>query len=724
MAPTQNHHQQLKDLLSRGDWDNAQALWLELAEQLSDQPDFLLLLVKEFTDAGQPVLAADLASLIAPNIKEAGKFHEWLYALKLQVEGKPSDKQLRADLKDAYSQIYQADPRLKTILAVAELDQPRAPLPNAIARTDTLLALQPGGYCQHKSWGFGRVKSFDTTLGQIVVSFAHNPSHSMQLAYVAESLTPVSSEHIEVRKLTDLDGLKRLAAEDPLALLRVVLLSHNRAATTDRIEATLSGSVVPNDQWKKWWEHARKLLKKDPHFEFPAKKTNPVVLRTAPVSQQDELLEAFRDAKGLAQQTDVARQFLKLVDELDNADLMVQEFQDALLDILKKTPVSRQAQRIEAAVVLEQLRQHQKAPVEDTMALISNLLAEVRDLPGLLDNLSGPAQKRVLAVLKTTAPDRLLREINRLSARDLDEIADLLAQRADTIEQWVHNQTASLDLLGWICKSVSSPASRKANPWLDAFQTPSLLLAVLEGIESAPNKTANKKLRDILFEDGELVAELLAGAAPETVRTLVRLILSSTVFDELDRRSLMARIIKEHTFAQEYLVTTSVKEQPLIVSQASYDRRKAELEDIIQKKIPQNSKEIGQARSYGDLRENFEFKAAKDMQKLLMQRRGELERLLGRAQATDFAKVRTDSVQIGTSVTVTDLGTNQSHTYHILGAWDGDPARGIISYPAALAQTLLNKKVGDTVEAAGETSPQKLRIDRIEKVRAEILQAL
>jgi transcription elongation GreA/GreB family factor/transcription elongation factor GreA-like protein len=724
MASTQNHHQQLKELLTRGDWDNAQALWLELAEQFSDQPDFLLLLVKEFTDAGQSELAADLASLIASNIKDAGKFHEWLYALKLQAEGKPNDKQLRADLAEAYKQIHQADPRLKAILAVAELDRSRAPLPSTIARIDTLLALQPNAFCQHKSWGFGRVKSFDTNLGQIVVSFAHSPSHSMQLVYAAESLTPISNEHIEVRKITDLESLKRLAAEDPLAVLRIVLLSHNRAVTADRIEAALSGSVVAADQWKKWWENARKLLKKDPHFEFPTKKTDPVVLRTAPVSQQDELLEAFRDAKGLAQQTDVARQFLRSVDELENADLLVQEFQDALLNLLKKTPASRQAERIEAAVVLEQLREHQKAPVEDTLALISKLLAEARDLPGLLDNLSAPAQKRVLAVLKTTVPDRLLREINRLSGRDLDEIADLLAQKADTVAQWVHNQTASLDLLGWICKSVSSRASRKANPWLDAFRTPSLLLAVLEGIESAPNKTANKKLRDILFEDGELVAELLAGADTESVRTLVRLILSSTVFDELDRRSLMARIIKEHTFAQEYLVTTSVKEQPLIVSHASYDRRKAELEDIIQKKIPQNSKEIGQARSYGDLRENFEFKAAKDMQKLLMQRRGELERLLGRAQATDFASVRTDSVQIGTSVTVTDLGTTQSHTYHILGAWDGDPARGIISYPAALAQTLLNKKVGDTVEAAGETGPQKLRIDRVEKAPAEILQAL
>ncbi len=107
-----------------------------------------------------------------------------------------------------------------------------------------------------------------------------------------------------------------------------------------------------------------------------------------------------------------------------------------------------------------------------------------------------------------------------------------------------------------------------------------------------------------------------------------------------------------------------------------------------------------------------------------MRRRAELEILLSRAQPTDFADAKTDIVSIGTSVTVTDLSTNQSQTYHILGAWDGDPTRGIISYPAALAQTLLNKKVGDTIEAAGETTPQKLRIDKIEKPPAEMVQSL
>jgi transcription elongation GreA/GreB family factor len=724
MSSTQKHHEQLKTLLAQHDWDNAQALWLELAEQFPDQPEFLLQLVKEFADAGQPVLAAELASLIAENIKAAGKHHEWLYALKLQTDAYPIDKQLRAQIIEAINEIYEKDSRLKTILTASELDQNRTPLPTALARIDTLLALQPNAFCQHKSWGFGRVKSFDATLGQVVVAFAHNPSHSMQLKYAAESLKPVSQDHVEVRKTADLDGLKLLATKEPVELLRQALLSLNRSATSDRIEAMLSGSVVPADQWKKWWENTRKLARKDAHFDLPAKKTDPIVLRTAPVSQQDEVLEDFRNAKGLVQQTNVARQLLKLVDEIENADLLVQEFQDTLLETLKKTPTSRPTERLEAAVFIEQLRQHQKTPAEDTATLIASLISGTANLPDVLDDLSAPALRRVLAVLKTTDPERLVRELSRFSTKVLDEIPDVLAQNAGTIEQWVHNQTAGLELLCWVCRNVSSPASRRASPWLDALQTPSLLLAVVEGIEFAPNKSASKKLRDVLFHEGELVADLLSAASPETVRNLARLILSSSAFDELDRRSLMARIVKEHPFVQEFLVSKTTKEQPLKVSWASYRKRQAELEDLVQKKIPQNSKEIGQARSYGDLRENFEFKAAKDTQKLLMRRRAELEILLSRAQATDFADAKTDIVSVGTSVTITDLGTTRSLTYHILGAWDSDPARNIISYPAALAQALLNKKSGDTVEAAGESRPQKLRIDRIEKVPAEILQSL
>src|SRR5213075_2475036 len=103
------------------------------------------------------------------------------------------------------------------------------------------------------------------------------------------------------------------------------------------------------------------------------------------------------------------------------------------------------------------------------------------------------------------------------------------------------------------------------------------------------------------------------------------------------------------------------------------------------------------ARSYGDLSENFEFKAAKQMQSVLMRRKAELEHMLHNARGTSFENPDTSRVSIGTIVTVRNAETNSEETYTVLGAWDGDPERHIISYQTAIGQSLLGKKNGDRV---------------------------
>jgi transcription elongation factor GreA len=156
----------------------------------------------------------------------------------------------------------------------------------------------------------------------------------------------------------------------------------------------------------------------------------------------------------------------------------------------------------------------------------------------------------------------------------------------------------------------------------------------------------------------------------------------------------------------------------MLVSWESLERRKAEYQELVQKKIPANSREIATARSYGDLSENHEFKAAKEMQKMLMRRKDELETQLTRARGTDFANARTDIVSIGTVVQAMDLGANQPETFTILGAWDSDPERGVISYLSPVAQSLLNNKVGDEVEFELHGAKRRHRIERIEAFRA------
>ncbi len=719
MQHTQSYHSQFTALIAQKKWDAAEELWMNLTDELAGQPEALLVLLHDLARAAQPQRAANLAALLAPTLRDNGKHHEWLFALKLQSEAKHPDQSLRSELIEAYQAIYKDDARLPAILAVSDLGNPRVPLAQAIARVDTLLALQVGSYCRQKSWGYGKVKSFDTALQRLIVSFPHNPDHAFQMGYAADCLTPVSADHIEVRKQTDLESLKKLARETPLELLRLVLLGQNRAATADQIETCLSGSVIPADQWKKWWDNARKLLKRDPHFELPARKTDPVVLRAAPVSQQDELLEAFRSGTALSQRVEIARQLLKVISEIESPELLVQEFQDGLLEAIRGFKLNRPAELIEAIHTLDQVRSCSQTPPEPTLPLLLDALNRVSDLPGVLDMLSAGAQKFVIGAVKANQPDLLTQNLNRLSAKALDEIRDLLPGCALPIEQRIRNQTASPDLLIHVAKSL---AAHPPPAWAATPPQPMILQAMLVACDSS-HKSA-KKLRELLLKDDSLLTDLLVNADTQTVRNIGRAILSNPAFEELDRRSLMGRLVKEFPFVQELLVTKSSQAQPLIVSWRSFERRRAELDEIIQKRIPHNSRDIAQARSYGDLRENFEFKAAKEAQRLLMRQRAELELLLARATPTDFSDVKTDTAQIGTTVTVRVLETGARQVFHILGAWDGNPDRHILSYPAALAQALLGKKPGEDVEWEDDTHRQRYRIEQIEKVSPDILNAL
>src|SRR5260221_6628645 len=123
---------------------------------------------------------------------------------------------------------------------------------------------------------------------------------------------------------------------------------------------------------------------------------------------------------------------------------------------------------------------------------------------------------------------------------------------------------------------------------------------------------------------------------------------------------LLAGIVKRNPAVQSLISGEQTRQDTnLIVSWESLERRKNEYTELVQKKMPANSKEIAIARSYGDLRENHEYKAAKEMQKILMRRKAELEVDLVRARGTDFQNPKTDAVSIGTQVTVTELSSQQ-----------------------------------------------------------------
>jgi len=103
------------------------------------------------------------------------------------------------------------------------------------------------------------------------------------------------------------------------------------------------------------------------------------------------------------------------------------------------------------------------------------------------------------------------------------------------------------------------------------------------------------------------------------------------------------------------------------------------------------------AREHGDLKENSEYKMAKQDQQVLMAQKSQLERELGRARITDFSEATADQIGVGNIVDLSNPVDGSTSRYTVLGGWDSDPDRGIISYRTPLGRALLGRKKGDQV---------------------------
>ena len=149
------------------------------------------------------------------------------------------------------------------------------------------------------------------------------------------------------------------------------------------------------------------------------------------------------------------------------------------------------------------------------------------------------------------------------------------------------------------------------------------------------------------------------------------------------------------------------------MSQEGYDKLVAELRHMESVELPQVRDAIAEARDKGDLSENFEYHAAKREQARLLGRIRFKQKVLANARVIDMSRLGTDSVQLLSKVEMTNLTTNARMTYTIPSPNEANLREGKISIKSPIAQALLNKKVGDTVEVRVPAGMMKLRIESI-----------
>jgi len=578
--------------------------------------------------------------------------------------------------------------------------------------------LKPGTFCLHKSWGFGRVSEWNLLLNQIVIDFSGKKSHPMQAQYAAENLTPLAPEHFLARKATDLASIKNLARENPPGLVQNILESLDGKATAQQIGEWLIGDVFTETEWKRWWESTKKALKASGVFSVPAKKNDPIQMRGEGVSQADELLDAFNKARQPKEQIAALEQIIK-----SHQQFKEQQLQPVIATIENMT-VRHQRMHPEFAFELiiardDLLARHPSLHSTHVGLTLSKLvLEEEKRLISILPKLPAAKEKKILqalpAALGPAWTDRALYLMQESHGRMVAQIPRILNETGKheelriTLERSIREHSATSEMLAWLCGERES--------WSELV-TPDLLGAILAALEreqhSAPGRAS--KLQRTLVEDRQLLGDIVRNYDGALARDAMRRVQLSPLFDELTKRSLLARIVKVYPELESMIVgaqpaSREEKAAPLIVSWSSLEKRKAEYEELVKVKIPENSKEIALARSYGDLSENFEFKAAKQMQSVLMRRKAELEQMLHNARGTSFENVDTSRVSIGTVVTLRNMDTKKEETYTILGAWDGDPDRHIISYQTAIGQALLGNETGKTVSLNAEDGAAEFTI--------------
>ena len=304
----------------------------------------------------------------------------------------------------------------------------------------------------------------------------------------------------------------------------------------------------------------------------------------------------------------------------------------------------------------------------------------------------------------------IARYITVLPMRCLNSLCDHVDH--DLISRNVFNLTNSMtsDILLWSWKN-----RKKGGKDLLPIITMENVITAISTI-NLPSAwlTAQRELKKLLLDNAPF-QKIIIENAPNPA-SIVFSLQACKAFGSGEQQSLLVKLsresdelqdILENGIGEAMLASTAKSEgadkesnepqQPLITSLSSYNKRVAELDDIVKVQIPENKQAIATAREHGDLKENSEYKYAKQNQALLNSRRADLEMEISTAQPIDFTEVKVDEkAVIGCSVEI-ELADKTTETFHVVGAWDGDPEKGLISYKTPTGEAVFGTESGAAV---------------------------
>jgi transcription elongation GreA/GreB family factor/transcription elongation factor GreA-like protein len=715
----------LVHLAAERSFDALEEAWMAALEAGAPEPKAFTEALDRLAAQGEYSRAETLSNLLAQDFEAKGRHADLLPVLRRLAAWKRGGAALRTRLTECLRQAHKGRPGLEVFLKLSGMLGTRDP-EDALRRLDDFLSLGPGRFVVHEAgWGVGQVVSVDDATGEIVVDFEQEKGHLFPVDGARSFLKILEPDHLIALKYSAMDRLRALAAERPLELLKLAVKARKGKATTGECKNDLAGSVIPADEWTRWWGKARRAALNDPFIEVKGEGAKAqFTLRERPLTYAEETHARIAAAADAAVAARIARAFLK------------QSHDDTGLKVVRDAGAPRAAEGrerfmekdpgglIEALLFLEESGGRDPRESEELRSLVRGFAERARSegrFRGFLVHLLAGMEineyrKRLLRIAREDHP---VEWVDLYAAMLESGVSDLW----DTAVQELRS-AGQTPLVTQVFRSICSTNRDKPEAFLilakdlveghyqdlpdlpNRFQLLERMLHLLDGVgrtratgeAAVAAKRHFGKLREMLVDRRREVVDpaFHATSKDEAAGLLARAAVLAGVFPEVEYLRVAAgRVHPELRKGDE----KPFWETPFIfVSRAALERKKVEFDHLINVKIPENSRAIGLAASHGDLSENAEWTAAIEEQGHLTRKAEEMKGELDKARLIEEQDLPPGVVAPGTRVRLVNLALDREESYLILGPWDADPEKGVVPYTAPLALGLLGRTEGTEVE--------------------------
>lgn len=618
---------------------------------------------------------------------------------------------------------------------------------NSLQAALDLVATGQPAFCLHQAWGIGVIRSYDEAAKRLLIDFPeqNKKGHAMDVAFFLGKIEFINPNGVVAKAYAEATKaeIANLVANDPAGLVKALLAeyptgectSYALEANLDRIYfASLAAGKERGAAFKAWWTKARAALRKDRAILVPERKGGLYALLEAPQDLGEDLFAQYETAPNFERK-------LLLLEELASSSAAetrsaatpanLEKVSADLLKEIRKLETARRRDNLPAILGAIWNRDKFFRSAVENVETVSPTASEIialcteADLAFVALNIPHTTEKirSLLDLVRAHHGDNWAdRAFDLLRNRDIggtksgsaklvseciaylcdQELAEAVATR---FAQWLDTRELRAPVIIWVIKNRDS---KKYADIVGRLITPSLLGAILGSIDTESlesNSTARIPLANELIKDKELIAHILAPAGgrkadSETIFDLTRTMMSSQGFDEMTKKALLSRLAKIEPHVQRLAKSkhsgSEAEEKELLVSKSSKEEKERELEDIVKVRLPAVKEAIQVAKEHGDLRENSEYKMARQDHDTLSARRAELDGLLKKARVTDFSEAKSDAISVGSSIVLRRASDDAEVSYDILGAWDGKPEQNVLSYISPLAKQFLNHKAGET----------------------------